>query len=271
MGHGNISDLVALTLIGSSVASIFYTETLFQDIAIFKGSTKSPEAEAMAQLNGGLLLVIALMLSAVKWNPANGKMAGMGMFLSVFNMIRVTLSLDQGAFIPRFVYVNAFALALGGLHVFVFPSNAKPAKTEKTKNNHGNFSDIVALVLLAASVVCVWYPSLLLQDFGPIKAQFATSSSDLEGQIKIAGGLICAIALTFSSVKWNPANGKMSGLGCFLFAANIGWYTFKHMDKEAFILRPFYLFAVVIFLAGFNVFLFPSNPIPPKADQKKDN
>lgn len=32
--------------------------------------------KAMIKLAGGLLLIIGMMLSSVKWNPINGKMAG---------------------------------------------------------------------------------------------------------------------------------------------------------------------------------------------------
>lgn len=271
MGHGNVSDLVALSLIGAAVTSIFFTSLFFQDFGPLKASfsAASPEANAMLSFIGGLYLIIGLMLSGVKWNPANGKMSGFGCFLAAYNLVRVCLALDAGAFVLRPTYLLAAFIAVGGAHIMFFPSNAMPPKTEKTKNNHGNISDLVALALLAAAVQCVWYPDLLLQDFGPLKANFTTATPLLRALTQLAGGLLCAIALIFSGVKWNPANGKMSGMGCFLFALNAGLVAFRQLDAGSFVLRPFYVYAAALLAAGLNIFLFPSNPMPPKADAKK--
>lgn len=45
-----------------------------------------------------------------------------------------------------------------------------------------------------------------------------TGGLDPEAMIKLAGGLLLIIGMMFSSVKWNPINGKMAG-----HRGNAGW------------------------------------------------
>jgi len=273
MGHGNASDFVALSLIGAAILSIFKPSIFFTDLGPVQGmpsSMNSPEIEMIIQFNGGLMLAIAMMFSGVKWNPANGKMSGFGCFLCVFNMIRVGLTtLDDKSIL---LYLLAAIITFGGAHIFFLPSNEKPPKTEKTKNNHGNFSDLAALALIALSVVHVWYDGLFFKDHAPVMAMFkeSTSSPALGAMISVGGGLLFTIAMMFSGVKWNPANGKMSGMGCWLAAFNAASIVYK-ADSGSFVLRPLYITAAVLLLGGLNIFLFPSNPMPPKkqADPKK--
>lgn len=273
MGHGNASDFVALSLIGAAITSIFKPSIFFTDLGPIKGlpsSMNSPEIEMIIQFNGGLLLAIAMIFSGVKWNPVNGKMAGLGCFLCVFNMVRVGLTtLDDKAIV---LYLLAAVITFGGAHIFFLPSNESPPKTEKTKNNHGNFSDIAALKLIAIAVVHVWFNGLFFKDHGPVMAMFKASASTpaLGAMLSVGGGLLLIIAMMFSGVKWNPVNGKMAGMGCFLAAFNAASIAYK-ADSGAFVLRPLYLTAAVLLLGGLSIFLFPSNPLPPKkqADPKK--
>ena len=117
---------------------------------------------------GGLLFVLAMMFSGVKWNPANGKMGGFGCFCAAFLTVYLTFQqIDAGSFVPRLFYVYAAILAIGGLHIFFFPGNPKPSIPGA--NNHGNFSDTIAFVLVFGAVQCVFYPNILFQRFGPLQ------------------------------------------------------------------------------------------------------
>merc|ERR1719310_853101 len=113
---------------------------------------------ALIQFGGGLLLMIGLTLSGVKWNPINGKMAGCAGILTMGHMNYSLLQADSNEFVARPFYIYAFVVSLGSLHIFAFPSNPLPPKTPETKNNHGNISDLVALSLIAAALACMFKP-----------------------------------------------------------------------------------------------------------------
>jgi len=268
MAHGNVSDLVAIILLAGTVQCIFFPSLLSEDAGPFKATfaKSSPELATMIKFSGGFFLIIAMMFSGIKWNPVNGKMGGLGCFLCVANIVNTLFrKQDSGTFVPHLFYVYAVTILLGGIHIFLFPSNPPTPKSPEIKNNHGNMSDMVFFALLAGSIQSIFFPSMLCQDFGPIKAQFATCSAELETMISFAGSLILIVGLTFSGVKWNPINGKMSGLGCFLCVANILHMQFLKLDGGVFVPRPFYLYALLIALGGIHIFLFPANPLSPKA------
>merc|ERR1712224_606035 len=117
-----------------------------------------------------------------------------------------------------------------------------------------------ALLLIVSAFSCFLYPAHLFQDLGPIKQQFAAGSENLSALIGLAGCLLMIIALMLSGVKWNPINGKMAGFGGFIAAGYTAYSTFKS-DSDVFVLRPFYVYAVLIFLGALHIFAFPSNPL----------
>ncbi|CAJ1330878.1 unnamed protein product [Effrenium voratum] len=267
MAHGNLSDLVFLGLLVFAGQWFVCPHTLFQDVGPFKAqfSTQTPDMSATLKLGGGLLLMIGMMLSGVSWNPVNGKMAG---FAGMVGMGYIAYHLFQldGNFVPRLLYVYAFVVFLGALHICVFPSNPLPKKTNATKNNHGNFSDLIALSLLAVALSWYFYPQHLNQDLGPLKAQFKNPSADLSTLSKFVAGLFLFIALMFSGVKWNPINGKMGGMGGFIASGYTAFSVYK-ADGEKFIPQLFYVYALVLFLGALHIFAFPSNPLLPKPDK----
>jgi len=268
MAHGNISDKVALAMIALSIQCIFFTQGSYQDLGPIKGDAYSPDMDVLVKFSGGLLLVIALTLSAVKWNPANGKMAGLGCFLCAANILHLTSQLAGGMTVLRRFHVVALALVAAGVHIFMYPSNALLPKTHpKTKNNHGNISDMVALLLIAVAVQSIFYTGTLFDDLGPLKANFLGNTPDTIAAAKFCGGLLLVIALMLSSVKWNKANGKMAGLGCFLCAANILHLTSK-MAGGVTTLRQFHVVALALVVGGVHVFMYPSNPLI-KVDKQK--
>eukprot|EP00931_Biecheleriopsis_adriatica_P101500 TRINITY_DN76621_c0_g1_i1.p1 TRINITY_DN76621_c0_g1~~TRINITY_DN76621_c0_g1_i1.p1 ORF type:complete len:299 (+),score=78.23 TRINITY_DN76621_c0_g1_i1:78-899(+) len=263
MAHGNFSDLVFLVLMAAVVQLLAFPDTLFQDLGPLKQQlrTKSRDLDAIIKLTGGLLLMIGLTFSGVKWNPINGKMAGIACFIAAGTTAYSNYKADADVFVPRLFYIYAAVIFLGGLHIFFFPSNPLLPKSPEVKNNHGNASDAVAFgLLLPASLLCYVYPEHLFQDFGPVKAQFTSKSADLSAMIKVVGGLLLIVAMMLSGVKWNPINGKMAGFGGFIAAGYTAYSTYK-ADGEAFVPKAFYLYAAAVFLGALHIFVFPSNPL----------
>ena len=180
MAHGNLSDLVFLGLVIIAGQWFACPHTLFQDVGPFKAqfSTPSTEMGHVMKLGGGLLLTLGMMLSGVRWNPINGKMAGFAGLVAM-GYTAYYLFQQDGSFVPRLLYVYAFVVFVGALHIFAFPSNPTPKKTSETKNNHGNFSDLIALSMMGIALSWYFYPEHLYQDLGPLKAQFKAQNADL--------------------------------------------------------------------------------------------
>jgi len=267
MAHGNFSDLAALALIAAAWQCAWRPDLFTQDLGPLKAtfSKQSPDMARLCTFAGGLLFTVALTFSGVKWNPANGKMAGLGCFLSA---IWCTLYPDA---LQRFTLLSLYGVVifLGGVHIFMFPSNPLTPKGPNSKNNHGNMSDKVAMFLLVISSLMIWYPDPYFQDIGGvIKADF-TKSDEVQAMLKFCGGLLFTIAMMFSGIKWNPTNGKMAGIGLFVCAGSAAYSTFN-ADGGVFVPRLFYAYVAALFVGGLHVFAFPSNPMPPKGDKKAE-
>jgi hypothetical protein len=258
---------VFLAMLISAVQSIFFSHLLFEDMgalkATFRDDFHQVEVQAMSQFAGGLFLVIGTMLSGVKWNPINGKLAGIGCFLCAANAAFIGSKAD-GSGLLLFVY--AAEISMGGLHIFAFPSNPPTPKTDKTKNNHGNTSDLVMFVLVAAAVQAIFYPDLLTHDLhSRVRATFTTPSQELNVMVSFCGGLLLVIGTMLSSVKWNPINGKMAGIGCFLAVLN-SVVIFSH--KASYGSGTYFLIhAIILIIPGVHIFAFPSNELPPKTEK----
>lgn len=264
-------------MLGIVVQWFAFPATLFEDVgplkAQFKIGAKNSDMDACIKFGAGLLLMIGLTFSGVSWNPVNGKMAGFGGFVAAIYTAYSLFKADADVFVPRLFYIYAAVLFVGASHIMLFPSNPLPPKNPETKNNHGNFSDMAALPLIGASLAMLFYPEHLFQDLGPLKAQFASQSSDLAAMIKFVACLMLMIGLTLSGVKWNPINGKMAGLGGLIAGAVTAFTTFK-ADGDKFVPKLFYVYAVLIFLGALHIFAFPSNPKLEKSGKnsgKKDS
>lgn len=250
MAHGNASDMVFFALLLGAIQTWLAPGLLFQsDFPL-----ADPHVGAMIKLSGGLALLVGLTLSGVKWNPINGKGAGFAGFCAVANA--VTIGLRTGHI---FFFVFAAVLLAGAIHICFFPSNPPVAKVDPaTKNNHGNASDLVAVLLLVGSLLCIFYPSPFFQAMGPIQSSFTEVQhpEELNTLISYCGGWLLTISMMLSGVKWNPINGKMAGIGYFVctgICVCVGSGSF------------FYLMGLVLLLGGVHVCFFPSNPLPPKA------
>ena len=114
------------------------------------------------------------------------------------------------------------------------------------------------MLLFVGSMACIFYPDVYFRDVGPVKASFEPAHphrAELEAMLSYCGGLLFTVAMIFSGVKWNPVNGKMAGLGCFVsvaLALFVGSGTF------------YFYHAAVLLLGGVHIFAFPSNPLPAK-------
>lgn len=271
MAHGNLSDLVFFALLGVVIQLFAMPNTLYEDIGPLKAQfkTKGADMDAIIKFGGGLVLMLGLTLSGVSWNPINGKMAGLGGFITVGLVGYKAFAADGNVFVPRLFYVYCGVILLGMLHIFAFPSNPLVPKGDGNANNHGNVSDKIAVPWLLLSIAVLAYPDHLFQDLGPIKAQFSSKSDDLSAMIQLVGGLMLILSLMLSGVKWNPTNGKMAGFGGFICAGYTAYSLFK-ADSDAFVPRLFYIYSALIFLGALHIFAFPSNPPIPKAGAADD-
>lgn len=244
MAHGNVSDLAFLLLLIGAIQTWALPDLLFSSAV-----SADPGANALLKFSGGLAFTLGLTFSGVKWNPINGKMGAVGGFFAIINA--VVLGARTGHI---FFYAFAAMLLIGIVHIGAFPSNPLVPKGPTNVNNHGNVSDIVALVLLVGSLTCFFYQAPYFADMGPLKASFS-ATPDTEALLSYCGGLMLTLGMILSGVKWNPINGKMACIGYFT-TAGIGVYF-----GGAF----FYVYAAVLAVAGVHVGIFPSNPLPPKA------
>lgn len=250
MAHGNSSDVAFVLLLVGAIL------TWANPAALFEPSFPLADAGigALVTLSGGLAFLLGMAISGVKWNPVNGKMGGFGGFCAVANAVLIGQRTGQ-----NFFYAFAAALLVGSVSIFFLPSNPPVAKGKENKNNHGNASDLVMLLLFVGSMACIFYPDLYCVDVGPVKASFAVEQphrAELNSMLSFCGSLLFTVSMIVSGVKWNPVNGKMAGMGCFVCAA-IGFY----VGTGTF----FFYVSTVLLLGGVHIFLFPSNPLPAKA------
>lgn len=259
MAHGNCSDLVLLALLGAFAQLVFAPQYLYQDFSIFKAQFKTPGADvdAVMRLCACLLLILGMMFSGVKWNPINGKGGGLAGILSMGYFMYSAFAAD-GGFVPRLLYAYSTFVLIGCVHIVAFPANPIAKACGDEKNNHGNWSDRIAIPLLLLSLAGFFYPDHLFEDIGPLKAQYhKKNDADLMLAIKFSYGLMTIVAMVLSSVKWNPINGKMSGLGGFIGAGYLVYGTLK-ADSTA--IGIFYVYAAFLFFGALHIFAFPSNP-----------
>jgi len=270
MGHGNVSDLAFFGVLAIVIQWFAVPDLLFKDVGPLKAqfSTSTPDMDAIIKLGAGILLTIGMAFSGVKWNPINGKMGGFAGFATIavtaYNMFKA-----DAAFVPKLFHVYLAVLFVGSTHIFFFASNPLVKKVDpKAKNNHGNMSDIICLGLMICAIVSLAYPDHLFMDLGPLKAQFTAKSADLSFMIRFVACVMLMWALILSGVKWNPINGKMAGLGGFI-CSGVTAYTTFNADNNAFVPRIFYIYAALMLFSSLHVFAFPSNPLPPKADNNE--
>lgn len=133
---------------------------------------------------------------------------------------------------------------------------------------HGDFSDISALVLIAGGLQELFAPDVTANGFaGVFMANFSSISPEVAIMNKMMGGLLIVVGCMLCTVRWNPINGKLSGLACIACGLNMAHTTFFTLDDGVFFPRLFYGYAVILFFAGLHLIF---NPNPAVEDGKKD-
>lgn len=267
MAHGNFTDLVFLALLAIAIQFWAFPNTLFDGQGPWTDDNNDADTSGIMTYAGSLLLMLGTMFSGIKWNGINGKMAGVGGFIATAVTAVSTFQGDSNTFVPRAFYLYAIVIFAGALGIFAFPSNPPPPKKPETKSNHGNFSDLVFLILFCCGLLCIFDPDHLTRDqaYLPIKAQFSHSSSDngaLRVMIKFVGGLMLMIGAIFSGEKWNPVSGKLAGIGGFVAAIITAVSTFRSGGG----FKYFYIYSAVLFAGALHIFAFPANPPYPKSE-----
>lgn len=141
---------------------------------------------------------------------------------------------------------------------------------------HGDFSDLAGFTLIAGGVQQMVWPALQFASFGgPLRPFFdptdstegAGSGKELELMTRWCGGMMLIIGCMLFSVRWNPINGKLTGLVLALNGGLSAHYAFHLYDAGQVVLRPWYLYSLIMIGAGIKIFFFP-NPMPGGPPQK---
>jgi hypothetical protein len=88
--------------------------------------------------------------------------------------------------------------------------------------------------------------------------------------LKTFGCFALILACALFTVRWNTVNGKLVGLAFIATGANIAHSVFTVMDKETFVLRPWYPLAATMVLGGLHL-MFNANPLLKAGEKKKGN
>ena len=88
--------------------------------------------------------------------------------------------------------------------------------------------------------------------------------------LKTFGCFALILACALFAVRWNTVNGKLVGLAFIATGANIAHSVFTVMDKETFVLRPWYPLAATMVLGGLHL-MFNANPLLKAGEKKKGN
>jgi len=131
--HGNFSDGIFLALFVSSMSCFFFPQYLFSDFGPFKAQFDGDHGSDLDMVIGliaSLFLWLAMIFSGIKWNPVNGKMAGIGGFLASLHAAYTNFTADDYVFELQMFYIFALIIFAGSVHIFAFPSNPKLPKEE---------------------------------------------------------------------------------------------------------------------------------------------
>lgn len=253
MAHGNASDIMFLLLLIVSIQWWAFPGTLYAD-----STKKTADTDEIVKFGASLVFTIGCIFSTVKWNPGNGKGAGAAGFITVLYTVYSTITSVQTGLNDYLFYLYAAIILGGAVHIFVFPSNPlvkNTATPDGEKNNHGNFSDAIGISLMIFSLMCLFWPAHLSQDFGPIKALVGPQTPALSLLVKFVSCLMLMLALMFSGIKWDPINGKLSGVGCIIIAGSLVYNTLAVPNIT-------WLWSLVLFMGAGHIMFFPSNPKP---------
>ena len=92
-------------------------------------------------------------------------------------------------------------------------------------------------------------------------ANFETVSPEMAALNKIMGGFLFIVGCMLFTVRWNPINGKLSGIACIACGMNIAHTTLNSLDNGVFFPRLFYAYAAVLGLVGLHIMFCPNPAI----------
>ena len=150
---------------------------------------------------------------------------------------------------------------------------------------HGDLSDIAGFTLIIGGILQMYNPNAMLTAAnGPFQGMFNAPPAphildeaagvaapvlekELEMMTRWCGGMMMIVGSMLYTVRWNPINGKLSGFVLAVQGAFTAHLIYTKYDKETFVLRPFYVYALMMVLSGFKIFFFP-NPMPGREPKK---
>ncbi len=119
---------------------------------------------------------------------------------------------------------------------------------------------MTAFFCAATGLASMLKPELWYASVGPLKPMFdAPATPETLAAIKFAGGLLMFFFCVLFIVRWNTVNGKAGALGCLIAAGNAVSIALA-MDDRAFVLRGWYVLALVFVLAALHL-AFNANPM----------
>ena len=127
MPHGDFSDLAGLVSAVAGLAAIFSPQVYYNDYgpvhAFLKGDQPTETEASLLSILGAFLFFAGMVLSGVRWNPANAQMAIIGTVTVAATSATVAWKMDSGELVPRGWHVLSVVYLLATLHL-MFNRNA---------------------------------------------------------------------------------------------------------------------------------------------------
>mmetsp|Transcript_23445 Transcript_23445/g.61404 ORF Transcript_23445/g.61404 Transcript_23445/m.61404 type:complete len:150 (+) Transcript_23445:122-571(+) len=128
MPHGDGSDIAALGLFASGGQLLMFpnvvksTLWLPQRITAEISPLSDPLHAQLLSIIGALYIAIGLSLFTVRWNPINGKTAGLGLLIAAGNMVYRVYSANGDSFDGpgKAILEHAVVLAVGAIAIMFF-------------------------------------------------------------------------------------------------------------------------------------------------------
>lgn len=137
MAHGNWSDMMALFMFALGVVCLGWPKTLSQPfppmLPMLDVKTWDPSLELIVRVGGALKIVLACMLSTVRWNDVNGKLSGIAFLLVAGVSTYLQYEYDKKTFLMRPLYVLALLCVITFVHLVRRPCDCEICLKEGKK------------------------------------------------------------------------------------------------------------------------------------------
>merc|ERR1719277_943842 len=118
---------------------------------------------------------------------------------------------------------------------------------------HGNASDVVFCLLVISAIHIGFFRGQLFD-------RYSGKNADTDLAMTFIAAHFLTMGLIFSTVKWNPANGKGSGLGAFIAGLTMIWNaifgSFISSGDNGLNNLLFFIYAAVMLGGGVHIFFF---------------